>query len=212
MRHCIQNEDRRINENERSIICYPSEGKDFLLRKTGAWKKIWKKGFVCICLCMLLAAFGQSGNMQAYFTDGIQKDNVTKVGTVEVKIREEFQQPEEILPGQTIQKRVQIENMGSAPCYVRVKAVFSDSRIEKYCTVDWNLTDWFYNSAEEYVYYKEVLKPGEKTRNLMTEIAISEQSRKENLRSVQLLVYTESCQAGSFPDWQTAWDEFMKNR
>ena len=158
MRHCIQNEDRRINENERSIICYPSEGKDFLLRKTGAWKKIWKKGFVCICLCMLLAAFGQSGNMQAYFTDGIQKDNVTKVGTVEVKIREEFQQPEEILPGQTIQKRVQIENMGSAPCYVRVKAVFSDSRIEKCCTVDWNLTDWFYNSSEEYFYYKEILK------------------------------------------------------
>ena len=65
--------------------------------------------------------------------------------------------------------------------------------------MDWNLTDWFYNSSEEYFYYKEILKPGEKTRNLMTEIAISEQSRKENLRSVQLLVYTESCEAGSFP-------------
>ena len=90
MRHCIQNEDRRINENERSIICCPSEGKDFLLRKTGAWKKIWKKGFVCICLCMLLAAFGQSENMQAYFTDGIQKDNVTEVGTVEVRYERNF--------------------------------------------------------------------------------------------------------------------------
>ena len=212
MRHCIQNENRRINENERFIIGCSSEEKDFSMSNKGSGKKRWRTGIGLICCCMLLLVSGKIGNMQAYFTDGIQKDNVTQIGTVDVKIREEFQQPEEIFPGQTIQKRVHVENTGSAPCYVRVKAVFSDSRIEKYCTVDWNLDDWFYNSSEEYFYYKEILKPGEKTRNLMTEIVISEQSRKEDLHSVQLLVYTESCQAGSFHDWKTAWDEFIKNR
>ena len=56
-------------------------------------------------------------------------------GANEITITEEYDPPDEIVPGEdtAFAKRVQVENTGTVPCYVRVRLEYSDSGMKEFC-------------------------------------------------------------------------------
>lgn len=168
---------------------------------------------LCIMLmagCLFLVLLGSMKAMHAYYIDTVQKDNLTRIGTVDVKLQEEFDIPQDIVPGEQIQKRVWVQNTGTAPCYVRVRVIFSDSRMEKQCSIDWNQKEWIQNKTDQYFYYKNILYPGENTTDLMGTVSVSDTAKPEELVPFQIFVYAECCQAGNAASWKDAWDAFLK--
>ncbi len=111
-----------------------------------------------------------------------------------------------------ITKDVKIRNTGKDDCYVRVLSLFSDSDMEKYCTVNYNTTDFTYNKNDGYYYYKKVLKKGETTPSLFTTVTISKNIPQDEIRKFDIIVYQESYQSYGFDSYQAAWDHYHRNQ
>ena len=124
-------------------------------------KKKWKPFLIASIAVLLIASIGIG--IYAFLSDGDTANNRTTIGGVTTDIPEKFTPPDDIKPGDVITKDVKIRNTGKDDCYVRVRSLFSDSDMEKYCTVNYNTTDFTYNKNDGYYYYKKVLKKGETT-------------------------------------------------
>lgn len=78
-------------------------------------------------VCVLM--FG-AGGIYAYQTSQERAVNDFSVGNNSIEPKEEFDPPEELTEGENIYKKaVAISNTGNIPCYIRVRAEFSDSAI-----------------------------------------------------------------------------------
>lgn len=116
-----------------------------------------------VCMVAILAV----GGTLAYFTDEDQATNVFTVGNIDIELDETFdpEDGEDILPGEKIEKIVNVNNIGSNPAYVRVHIAFPailDSGSEdqpEYAaynnTLHWNFTsasladgEWNWNADE----------------------------------------------------------------
>jgi len=124
-----------------------------------------KSKYVLILLSVLiLGALGITG-IYAYLTDADTAENKVTIGGNNIKIVEEFNPPSELKPGVSFTKNVKVSNEGPVDCFVRIKAVFSDSDMEKYSIVDWNVYDedtnpdgdWIYNEEDGYYYYPDII-------------------------------------------------------
>lgn len=166
-------------------------------------------------LLMLLAVtvlllISYIGKTVSYYSDTESKVNHAVMGYNEIEIKEEFEEPEEVKPGDVISKTVRVKNTGNGDCYVRIKAVFSHSLTGDKCTVDWNTTAFTYNSSDGYWYYNRILSTGETTPALMTTITIGGDipTGIEDLPEIKLIVYAESIQSKLFADADEAWAFF----
>jgi hypothetical protein len=160
------------------------------------------------------------------------KDNITNnanVGSVNTEIIEDFAPPEELMPGIDFTKNVSVKNVGPSACFIRIKAVFTDSDMEKLCSVLWNTTDFEYNTQDGFWYYKSVLHNGETTSSLFQKVSILTEMEdgtpitKDMMKDFDILVYMESYQAecndnsyeldenGYFANYQDAWDKYQTN-
>lgn len=155
-----------------------------------------------------LAAVGIKA-VGAYLMDKESETNKTVVGGNNIEIVEEFVPPEEIRPGMVIPKDVSVRNTGPGSCYVRIWAEISNSNMDKYLTVDWNMEDFLYEDG--YFYYEFVLDEGEQTPSLMTNIVISSELPQERIEEFSLIVYAESYQAEGFPNFRKAWEHAERN-
>ncbi len=88
------------------------------------------------------------GKAVSYYSDTETKVNHAVIGFNEIEIEEEFEEPEDIEPGDVINKTVKVKNTGNGDCYVRIKAVFSHSLTGDKCSIDWNTKDFTYNSED----------------------------------------------------------------
>ena len=149
----------------------------------------------------------------AYYSDSETEVNHAVMGYNEIEIQEDFEEPEEITPGDLINKTVRVKNVGNGDCYLRVKAVFSHSLTGDKYDVDWNTTDFTYNAQDGYWYYNYILATGETTPALMTRIKIGEdiQTGISDLPEIKLIVYAESVQSKLFADADEAWAFFNEN-
>ena len=168
-----------------------------------------KNAIILLSAMFMLFVVGNSGFVGAYFTDADTKTNRITMGSVETEIEENFE-PQKPDAGDIIKKEVAVTNTGESKCYVRVKALFSDSDMAKVCTVDWNTTDWIYDSTDGYYYYKSALSSGTKTKNLCTAITIA--STATNVKAFDFIVYAESYQAEGFSSYTEAWDYYERNK
>lgn len=164
---------------------------------------------VIIGVILLLAVLG-IGSITAYLMDADFAENKTTVGGNNITIVERFEPPAAIHPGDVIAKNVKVKNLGPSDCYVRVRAVFTNSDMEKYCTADWNTSDWVYDQG--YYYYKKALTKNELTTSLFTKITVDSDADEQKFGDLDVLVYAESYQRGSFKDYASAWQEFEQNR
>lgn len=174
--------------------------------------KIIKKMKWVIFGGVFLFGIGFIGHSVAYLSDGDSAVNEITVGGNRVEIVEEFEPPAELVPGVSFTKDVKVENVGPSDCYVRIKAVFTDSDMGKYCSVDFNTTDYTYNEADGYYYYKKILKSGDATPSLFTTVTLSNAITTAEIKDFDILVYTESYQSAGFTDYSKAWEHYHKNK
>lgn len=192
-----------------------------------------KKAKIALALAAVLVLSG-IGGVAAYYNDADDSFNRMTVGGSNVTIVENFDPPKIIEPGTVITKEVSVTNLGPSECYTRVKAVFTTSDMEKYCTVDWNVYDaetnptgWIYNAEDNFWYYPGELMDGDRTTNLFNTITVAEYYDFDGngeideeteaipqsaIESFDVLVYAESYQSRGYDDYQEAWAAYRVNK
>ena len=146
-------------------------------------RKIAFLAVLTIC-CVIIS----SGTL-AYFTDSVQVHNIITSGEVDITLVEtttdkldenghptKFENVSGVMPGMTISKIAQVSNVGESDAYVRVAVQkiitlapgTAGTPDERLIGIDFNTTEWTYKDG--FYYYNEVLKPGELTVPLFTEV------------------------------------------
>ena len=174
-----------------------------------------KKLKLIIPITILILISVAAPGIRAYFIDSDSVTNNIVGGSVTTEIVEEFDPPEKLTPGVSFTKDVKVENTGTSNCYVRIKAVFENSRMEQYCEIDWNNTDWIYDSEDGYWYYTEIVQEGQSTSSLFTTISIKNDAPEAKLADFNIIIYAEgveSHQGQGFASYAQAWSHYQKNK
>lgn len=193
---------------------------------------IVSKSVNCI-VCLLLIFILISGVAIAYFTDMQELENVVRIGHVKITPDEKYEPPEEVTPGAVFVKDVKAANTGPVECYVRIKVLFTDGDMEKYCEVDFNTKDYVYNELDGYYYLKEKLEQLDISPSLMTKVTVKEKYDKdgdgiedvlteEDMKPFDVMVYMEGVQTlyndaknkvtREFTDYKEAWEYYDRHR
>lgn len=165
-------------------------------------------GVLLLVICSMVGIF-------AYFLDADEAENKLTVGSNVIEIVEEFDPPEELEPSVEFTKDVKVKNTGLSDCYVRIKAVFDNNHMEQYCEIDWNDTDWVYNSSDGYWYYPTAIKKDKSTPSLMTTVKIKDNAPEHAMKDFDIIIYAESIesrQAVGFENYVQAWANYQKNQ
>ena len=144
-----------------------------------------KKTLVAIGTLLLVAVVGATF---AYYTSNTTFENVFNAGKYKVTLTEEFESPDNWVPGETIPKTVTAKNDGTVPAAVRV------SYVEKWEDLEGNditsqvtpnpaiinfdnTSDWIQDG--NHYYYKYILEPNDTTSSFISGVTLN-----PNLNSV----------------------------
>jgi len=174
--------------------------------------------FIIIISIVLISA----GIIYAYFTFQASNQSTLILGYNKIQLSENYVTPRYIKRGTQeepfiIQKEPFVTNIGNVACYVRLKSVVSDSRVEDDLNINYNLEDFTYNSTDGYYYYNNILQPGQTTEKLFTTVRIlpkqGEQSGQENeedlvLEGFDIYVFAEAIQTVPNMEMSDVWNYF----
>ena len=139
-----------------------------------------KIAILALSLCMI-AAIAVTGTI-AYFTDSDAQTNTFTVGNVDIDLSEPNWEKDgggedqgvDAYPGEPLPKDPTVTNIGSNPCFVRIKVTGLDQFVDTYgqgATIDIRNTAGVRGACNEgweiygdYIYYKTVLPAGEPTK------------------------------------------------
>lgn len=169
-----------------------------------------KKKWIPVLIVLMMISI--IGGVYAYLTSNDTAKNTLVIGGVNTEVVEEFTPPEKLEPGTSFTKDVKVKNLGPSECYVRIKAVFTDSDMEKYCTVDFNTRDYVYNEDDGFYYYTEILRVGDITPSLFTTVSLSEEITEAEIKDFDILVYSEAYQSEGFDNYKDAWEYYHRNK
>ena len=134
-----------------------------------------------LSVCAIVATVLSNGTLAYYSVTGTATNVVTS-GNIMLAIHETQEDttpyPEDpviVLPGQRVSKRVTVENVCAHPFYLRVKLVNSidNTAISADGCFDIDINDTAWTQREDgYLYYNEVLYPGETTEPVFNEVKI----------------------------------------
>lgn len=144
-----------------------------------------------IALLLNLNCFFGAMVISAYLVSDDEADNEFTPGNNSSAIVEDYEEVQNLRPGMTVDKAVSVKNTGLNDCYVRVLALFSDSRAEEYASLNINDSGWE-KRDDGYYYYSRALSSGESTDNLFTEVSISQNASAQELKGFEIYVYAES--------------------
>lgn len=170
----------------------------------------FKRNIIIVMVFALLISISFSFTY-AYLKDRADEVNAFVVGENKIEVKEEYIPPLEMKPGIGFKKKPYITNTGNLPCFVRMRADFSDSEAEEFCEpLDIDTGNWEYDSADGYYYYKKPLLPGEETPPLFTLVKIRDSATLQQMKEFDILIYGESISQGVYEAdaYKTAWNEF----
>lgn len=147
----------------------------------------------------------------AYFTHNASITNNISLGYNKILLEEKYEPPLNMEKGTSFVKEPYVTNIGNVDCYVRIKSVVSDSRAAQYLTIDYNNDDYTYNAEDGYWYYKNVLKPGERSKSLFTTVTVAQDADDIVLDGFDIYVYAESVQTEDGKSSDEMWNYF-KNK
>ncbi len=173
-----------------------------LRRKRGAItmkKKIAAGAVLVLCLSMLIYS------TIAYFNTADTARNVITSGNIKIALNETdaegepFKDAVDVMPGQTVDKIVTVQNTGNNPAYIRVSVTKAIELAEgasgdpdtNLLTLDFDMTHWTLQG--EYYYYNEVLEPGQTTEPLFKSVTFD--TSMGNMYQDSKAVITVSAQA-----------------
>lgn len=179
-----------------------------------------KKGVLVLAVAVLCCAGAVMGTV-AYFTSVDTATNVITVGNVRIALLERsgemlvpFIDVVGAMPGETVSKIVQVENIGTQPAWIRIRVETAISLAEgigdpEYITLDWNREYWL--EQDGYFYYNSVLQPGELTQPLFRNVYFSADMDNAYQNSqVEIQVLAQATQSANNGDtvWKvTGWPE-----
>lgn len=164
-----------------------------------------KKILLVAALILVGLVFVSSAVTYAYLTSNDGIDNKFTIGDNKIKLNEEFDNPDDIDPGDTIKKKVWATNEGNVETYVRAKILFSSSDMKKNVEALDLGNNWVYNSTDNYYYYTEVVKPGEDTTPLINQVKIKDSASQADLKSFDITIYFESTTDKKANNYEDAW-------
>lgn len=139
-------------------------------------RKITKKTALCIILTII---FIFSGIQTAFALETVVGDNENKVnkGNIRGRIEEIYERPENLMPGDTVPKIVNVRNTGDYDSVIRLeiekkwgdardengKLIVNDSLSSDNILINYNDNKWVYDEDDGYFYYKDYLEPNELT-------------------------------------------------
>jgi len=134
----------------------------------------------------------------AYFVSAAEKKTEMTVGVNECKIVEDWEKPQQMIPGNDYRKKVTVKNTGTTDSYIRVFAEMEEpSGIEAdYDTVNWEKDGYYW-------YYRTAVAPGQETEPLLTTVSVSEDC-SENITDFNMIVYAESIQSEGYSNYTVA--------
>lgn len=175
-----------------------------------------KKKFLALGVCASMLAVAVVGGTMAYFTDNDQAENVFTVGNIDIDLHEykedgttPFEEIENIMPGMTYGKVVNVENIGKNDAYVRVTVVIPENM-----TPVWNTgTEWIAagtNPAEgsgTYVFtLNSPLEDGKTSSAILKAVKLNENVTELNAKDTyEVLVSAEAIQSDSFDTAEAAY-------
>jgi len=168
-----------------------------------------KRNIIIGILSFVLIASVSFEVTYSYLIDSAAAANRFVVGENSIVVEEEFNPPKELEPGISFDKKPKVTNTGNLPCFVRMRADFSDSEAQAICEpLDINTADWLYDSSDGYYYYNKVLQPGESTSPLFTKVTIRDDLDESDMKEFDILIYAESIQRGErlASEYKTAWN------
>ncbi len=176
-------------------------------------KKRYKIIFICVaCILMFGVSFAIA---YAFLISNDTAVNDFTIGETNIEINEEFEPPEELLPGVSFTKKPCVQNTGNLPSYIRVRADFSDNRAKAFCEdLDIDTENWMYDTTDGYYYYKYLVQPNNSTTPLFTTVKIKDDTPKADIISFDILIYAESVQhkdhegACADNEYQTAFNSY----
>lgn len=172
-----------------------------------------KKIFFMVIACFLV--LGMSfGVTYAYLIAKDKAVNQFAMGENTIEIFEDYEPPEKIAPNVQFKKSPYVKNTGNLPCFVRMRADFSNNKAEKFCEpLNIDTVNWEYNSSDGYYYYKKLLNPDSSTSPLFTRVKIKSDSNENDMVDFDILIYAESCQHSdhngncSNDEYKTVWNK-----
>ena len=97
---------------------------------------------IIIIFFIIILSIFISTVIYAYFSYQKSIENTISLAYNEIQLNEKYEPPLKIQKGISFKKEPTIKNVGNIACYVRVKPLLSDSRVESEITIDYNLTDY----------------------------------------------------------------------
>ena len=167
-----------------------------------------KKKKVIISIVIIAFIMAACAVTYGYFTYRESKNNTIVLGYNNIALNENYFPPLKIEKGISFTKEPYVTNTGNVECYVRVKSVVSDSRVEAGISIDYNTNDFEYNTEDGYWYYKKILKPGESSEKLFTKVSISADADDLVLDGFDIFVYAESVQTIDGKSMNEVWNYF----
>ena len=147
-----------------------------------------KKITVCavIAICLSMVAYGTL----AYFVSDEVAHNVITSGHIDIDLQEyedqdgdgilePFEDLINVLPAMDVSKIVQVENIGMQSAWIRVSVEKSITLAEgregeiDLSLVTYDLNTEYWTEQDGYYYYNKILKPGQTTEPLFTEVSFS---------------------------------------
>lgn len=152
-------------------------------------KHFKKHHVIILSVCvMLLASISIGTGFLISKPDGAI--NKLSVGSNESHIEETFSSYDSFTKGQNYEKKVAVKNDGDVSCYVRAFAEIEEPKIAANVGINFNTVEWTVKQPDGYYYYKNKLKPGEKTVPLFTTL-----TAKADITEFQMICYSETVQA-----------------
>lgn len=135
-----------------------------------------KKTILSIALAAICLFSGVQATLAAWRVSD-PSIHAISIASLSGRLVEVYTEQDQVFPGQTVEKIVNVKNTGSSDSVIRIKLEkqWGKSRTEDgalipeegYDTdnilIDYNTELWYYNEADDYYYYKGVLRPGETT-------------------------------------------------
>ena len=154
----------------------------------------------CICMpAVLLLGLMAVSVTQGFLTSHDNVRNNFDIGENTSHIEEEFGEYESFEAGQGYTKKVQVQNDGSVPCYVRVFAEVEDPEAREAVSIDFDTEHWSEKRPDGYRYYNEILAAGEQTAPLFTTV-----TALEDVKDFRMICYSETVQAEGYADAEEA--------
>lgn len=168
-----------------------------------------KKKYKLITICSIIVlVILVSTCIYSYYIYQKSIENTIVLAYNEIQVDEIYEPLAEIEKGKSFKKQPSIKNIGNVDCYIRVKSLISDSRVEKGITIDYNLNDYTYNSLDQYYYYNKVLNPEESSKPLFTTITIQNDAEDMVLEGFDVYIYAESVQTVENKNMMEVWSYF----